>query len=164
MSARTIGRLDQNRRPDLTAPAAHWWWRLLTIGTLAAGLVLGVFALVTVHQTIPFALECDPPGPGPNDPGPDPDFLTPLVKALGYLSSYLAAFAAGLWAPHSLLRGRPRWVRAVAGLLLAPLALGALGTADLLFNVAPAHGLHLLLPPTHGVWLTPGICPPPLAP
>lgn len=133
------------------------WWYLLAIGVIVVGLALGLGALLTVHQKIPFSLECNPPGPL-NDPGPNPDFITPLVKGILYLAGYCGVFVLGFWTPWLFLRKR-RWAPVIAGCLLAPLSLATLSTTDLLLNVAPAHGLRLHVPPSQGLWLSAGACP-----
>ncbi|GAA1971687.1 hypothetical protein [Kitasatospora viridis] len=111
----------------------------LTTAALLVGLVLSVCLLWTVHVLVPGYLECYP-HPEPGDTDPNIDLATPLFKGLCYLTVYTSTFLLGFWSPHLLHRKR-LWIRILTGCLLAPLALAAVSGADLLFNVAPAHGL-----------------------
>ncbi|MFJ9690850.1 hypothetical protein [Kitasatospora sp. NPDC101183] len=121
------------------------------------GLVAGLTALYTVHIHVPDTL-CPRPGPGEYDPGPDPDFLTPLLTGILHLVVYSGVFVAGFWLPRLFLRRR-RWAPIVAGSLLAPVLLLGVSTADLLLSVAPAHGLRFHVSLTDGIRF-PGPCPP----
>lgn len=124
---------------------------------VVVGLAAGLAALYTVHVQIPDTL-CPPPGPGEYDPGPDPDFITPLFTSIFYLVVYSGVFVGGFWLPRFFLRQR-RWAPIVAGSLLAPVLLLGASTADLLLSVAPAHGLRLHVALTDGIRFS-GPCPP----